>query len=159
MSAPHEDNGREMNTVDPRPPTMHPRQGDNEPPPRYERVGRAIADTLTYGFGLVRLVIICGAFFLAPAFRGLLEFQSYTAPLAGPAVKALTDLDELAQGLLPLLFILMVLLAAIMLLFEPAERRSLALIPRVLSTPALLLYLWAVAPTVVMWLARAGAIG
>lgn len=159
MSAPHEDNGHEMNTVDPQPPTMHPRRNDTDPPPRYECVGRAIADTLTYGALLVRLAIICGAFFLAPAFRGLLEFQSYSAPLAGPAVTVLTDLDELVQGLLAILFILMFLLGVIVLLFAPAERRSLHIIPRGLSTPALLLYLWALAPSFVMWLAQAGAIG
>lgn len=159
MSAPHEDNGREMNAVDSQPPTMHPRHGDTDPPPRYEHVGRRIADTLTYGAVLVRLVIVCGAFLLAPAFRGLLEFQSYGAPLAGSAVTVLTDLDELAQSLLVLFFIVMVILAATGLALAPARRRTLAIFPRTLRTPALLLYLWSVAPSVVMWLAHAGAIG
>lgn len=145
--------------ADYRPGTPAPDTVAPEPEPRVRRAGRAVADTLYYTTMALRLMVVCGAFLLAPALRGMLPTQGYGAPLAEPASRVLTDLDQFMESAFTVLFLVVVIAGALALLLSPDRRGMLRVIPNGLSSPALLLYLWALAPVVVMSLADSGAIG
>lgn len=159
MSPSGADHTPEMNATDSQLPAKHPRRKDTDPPPRYQRAGRTISDAVSVAFAVVRLTLIYGAFLLAPTFRGLLPTSDYGAPLAAPASQVLRDLDAWAPAMLLLVIVVLAVIGVFGLLFDRHTGRALGRLTNSLSTPALLFYLWALAPALVMFLARSGAIG